>query len=366
MQAGENQPDKKWQKTKYANLVRYVPSGVLFARIRVRGKLIRQSLKTSDLAIGRRKLIELEARERGLVQQRRDGKVTGSDVLTVLRERVNARPSTKARTKLYYIERIEGFLRSWPEFEGSDIRKTSERECENWAEAFAKKASASVYNHTLGIVKSLFEIAIDCGARYDNPARKIKRVKEHSKKLQLPSSEQFQRFVAEIENSGSGHSKPCADLVRFLTYGGFRKMEAANVTRADCDFANSRIMVYGDPENRTKNGEFRAVPMIPEMRKLLDRIWADRPKEPATTPVMRVRECQKAMDRAATKVPGMKRLTHHDLRHLFATRCIESGVPIPTVAKWLGHKDRGALAMKTYGHLRDEHSQEMAAKVRFS
>jgi len=53
------------------------------------------------------------------------------------------------------------------------------------------------------------------------------------------------------------------------------------------------------------------------------------------------------------------------LRHLFATRCIESAVDIPTVSRWLGHKDGGALAMRTYGHLRDEHSQAMAAKVSF-
>jgi len=58
--------------------------------------------------------------------------------------------------------------------------------------------------------------------------------------------------------------------------------------------------------------------------------------------------------------------THHDLRHLFATRCIESGVDIPTVSRWLGHKDGGALAMKTYGHLRDQHSTNMAQKVVFS
>ena len=59
-------------------------------------------------------------------------------------------------------------------------------------------------------------------------------------------------------------------------------------------------------------------------------------------------------------------ITHHDLRHLFATRCIESGVDIPTVSRWLGHKDGGALAMKVYGHLRDQHSVEMAQKVTFS
>jgi len=80
---------------------------------------------------------------------------------------------------------------------------------------------------------------------------------------------------------------------------------------------------------------------------------------------MTVHECQKAMNRAAKEV-GMTRITHHDLRHLFATRCIESGVDIPTVSPWLGHKDGGALAMRVYGHLRDTHSSEMAKKVTFS
>jgi hypothetical protein len=40
-------------------------------------------------------------------------------------------------------------------------------------------------------------------------------------------------------------------------------------------------------------------------------------------------------------------------------------VDIPTVSRWLGHKDGGALAMKVYGHLRDSHSTAMAQKVRF-
>ena len=80
--------------------------------------------------------------------------------------------------------------------------------------------------------------------------------------------------------------------------------------------------------------------------------------------VLSVLTCEKALTAACAKV-GVKRLVRHDLRHLFATRCIESGVDIPTVSRWLGHKDGGALAMRTYGHLRDEHSQAMAAKVNF-
>lgn len=92
---------------------------------------------------------------------------------------------------------------------------------------------------------------------------------------------------------------------------------------------------------------------------------SNNPSESLNEKVFQVRECQKAIDRAAKKV-GAQRITHHDLRRLFATQCIESGVDIPTVSRWLGHRDGGALAMKTYGHLRREHSQAQALKVSFS
>jgi hypothetical protein len=40
-------------------------------------------------------------------------------------------------------------------------------------------------------------------------------------------------------------------------------------------------------------------------------------------------------------------------------------VDIPTVSRWLGHKDGGALAMRVYGHLRQEHSISAIQKVIF-
>jgi len=63
-----------------------------------------------------------------------------------------------------------------------------------------------------------------------------------------------------------------------------------------------------------RNNEVREVPMIPDMRRLPERLLCERGDEAPDAPVMRVRECQKAMDRAA-RVIGMSRITHHDLRH---------------------------------------------------
>jgi integrase len=150
-----------------------------------------------------------------------------------------------------------------------------------------------------------------------------------------------------------------------LAFTGCRKGEAGQITWRDVDFEAGEIVVRGDPETATKNWTVRRVPLIPDARALFERMRSERASESLDAKVFRVGECQKALDRACKKVDA-ERITHHDLRHLFATRCIESGVDIPTVSRWLGHKDGGALAMKTYGHLRREHSIAQAQRVTFT
>jgi len=152
--------------------------------------------------------------------------------------------------------------------------------------------------------------------------------------------------------------------VRGLAFTGCRKGEAGQIEWRDVDFEAGEIVVRGDAETGTKNWEVRRVPMIPYARALFERMRAERAEEPLDSKVFLVRESQKSLDRACKKV-GADRITHHSLRHLFATRCIESGVDIPTVSRWLGHRDGGALAMRVYGHLRNEHSIEQAQRVTF-
>jgi integrase len=104
-------------------------------------------------------------------------------------------------------------------------------------------------------------------------------------------------------------------------------------------------------------------PIIPPMCQLLERLQGEQPHNP-TDRVCILRECEKSLNRAC-RMTGISRITHHDLPHLFATRCIEAGVDIPAVARWLGHVHGGALAMRVYGRLRREHSAAMAQRVTF-
>lgn len=360
-----------WKKTSVANLVRYEPSGAYYARLRVAGKLTWKKLDTDVFSVATLRLADYVQEQRQGAERERDitsGKMTFADALTIYRQRLADNPRLKPGAKVYREKCIETMLATWPELPKLDIRKIRKDDCLKWAASLMKPQkrapkgySPSVYNNTVGTLRQVLDLAIEKGALYSNAASAIDKRKPTVKKLTLPTQEQFEAWVKEIRNAGAWCSQDCGDFVEFVSYGGFRKGEATNVQFADCDFKKESIRVYGE-----KTSEFRTVPMIPEMKELLERIKARRKDgcEPSNF-ILKVNECQKAMDNAAARVDGMPRLTHHDLRHFFATKCIESGVDIPTVSRWLGHKDGGALAMKTYGHLRDEHSTAMAAKVSF-
>lgn len=275
--------------------------------------------------------------------------------------------STKSSTKKYWQEIHLALRRSWPELESLEIAKVSPTQCEAWAGRYVKNVSPSRYNNTIAAVKKLFALAVDRGVRQTNPAGQLKRVTPRQKDLttKLPDRETFKIWVATIRKSASRWGDDCGDLVEFLAYTGLRIGEARCVTWADILTEKGEMVVKGDPEEGTKNRQIRRVPIIEDLSNLLERIKARRGPETTQTPILKVSHAREAMDTAAEKI-DMPRITHHDLRHLFATTCIESGVDIPTVSKWLGHKDGGALAMKVYGHLRNEHSLAAARLVSFS
>lgn len=356
-----------WETTAVQNLMRYRPSGTYFARFRAGGKLIKQSLETAVFSVAKQRLPELMRDHRSRHESAKAfarGKMTVRDAAEVYLGKVRASVSLKPRSKDYREMTMEFVARSWPELMETDVRKVTERDCENWLIRYQRQYAPTVVNNSIGTLRAVFDEAVSSGARFNNPAAELSRVKVRAKRLELPSREEFLKFIEEIRTAGARQSKDCANLVKFLAYSGVRIGEAKFVTWADANLGRRELHVRGDPETATKNGETRYVPMIPELEEMLTQLRKDRSEEPASATIMRVFECQNSMTNAAAKI-GMKRITHHDLRHLFATICIESGVDIPTVSRWLGHKDGGALCMKTYGHLRQDHSFAQARRVSF-
>jgi integrase len=361
-----------WEKTKVQNLVRH-KSGRYYARIYAAGKETWRALKTDIMEVAKAKLRTMapgiERTTRAAAAQER-GRMTLGDCAAILRERLKSGTSMPGRGKtikrlrpnsvIYRGKCIDSIFRTRPAWETTDVRKLSPEEIEKWSNEFAAKYSASVHNNVLGTLRFLLQIARNAGSIHDDPSEGAPKSSIPKSTLRLPERAQFIAFVESIRTAGAWCSRDCADLVQFIAYTGARKNEAAHILWADVDFNRNRLFI-----REGKGGHARHVPLIRAAQELIGRMREERLDEPLESPVLRVHEAQKAMDAAARKV-GMERITHHDLRHLFATTCIESGIDIPTVSRWLGHQDGGALAMKTYGHLRDDHSIAQAQKVTFN
>ena len=354
-------PDGKWRSfPKVPNLIQYVSTGNYFGRVKIEGKIFRESLETDVFTTAKLCLPDFIKRKRKRVALPLKG--TFGEGRILYETDVEADHTLKEGSKLYRRNCIKALLRTWPGIDALNPAKITETDCRQWAARFAAKYDAHFFNNTLGSLRMILERA---GIGHDeNPARKVKRLGVKQKELKLPERDQFDAILSTVETSGAGQAKHCADFIRFLAFSGCRLNEARLVHWRDVNFEKSEIRVHNSKSAKTTSKpDFRFVPMIPPMRELLAKFKKSNPS--LDDKVCAVGECEKSLTRAC-RLLKISRITHHDLRHLFATRCIESGVDIPTVSRWLGHSDGGALAMKTYGHLRREHSAAMAQKVVFS
>jgi integrase len=360
-------PTKTWERTRLQNLVRH-KSGSYYARAFAGGKEVWKSLKTSHFSVAQAKLAEFLKEHRERVSNGNgevSAKMTFGEAAAIHLRNIEDNLSIKPRTRDYWRECLAALKKSWAGLNETEVRRITQADCKKWATAYVKKASPTRYNNTVSVLRHILNVAVEAGVVYSNAAAVVKRAAVRGKEIALPTIDKFNALITEMRAGHSRDSINCADFAAGLAFTGCRKGEAGQMEWRDVDLEAGEIIIRGDPETGTKNWELRRVPLIPDARGLFQQMRSERPGEPLDAKVFRVGECQKALDRACKKV-GADRITHHDLRHLFATQCIESGVDIPTVSRWLGHKDGGALAMKTYGHLRREHSIAQAQRVTFT
>lgn len=252
----------------------------------------------------------------------------------------------KPASKKYRGEIVLYIKRTWVTLSETPITSITPMQCMQWAATL--KYSATRHNAIIGMLKYIFSLAVSAGVIQLNPASNLERIPVRIKPPRLPSADQFKQMLSRLETAPQ--CDEAFKFVKFLVCSGMRISEARNCQREDISELGIRI-------EDQKNGETSYAPLLPDMHELLKTL-------PATGKLFSIKNPRRALRTSCKKV-GIPPLTNHQLRHLFATRCIECGVDIKTVAEWLRHKDGGALALKRYSHVRNEHSKEMAAKVHF-
>lgn len=361
-----------WKKVA-PRLYRYEPAGTYYLRARIGGEPYRECLNTDRRDVANRNLaqrlfdLRLASGSRAVTPQ------YFPDALAIVRNKIEADPSLKSRTRRDYFEALD---RLGPQGENAlpatKLRRLSVREMAPWWQKVCTDLGPQRANHLLMLARRALKFARQAGSLAADPTEELKRVKIPRTRLNLITLEQFRELVADIRAQRKANSARSADSIEFQAYSGLRPAEMKAVLWSHIDEERGVIWVHGGAEG-TKNRESRAVPVVPEMSRLLASMRARDPdlggkvfpyQEP---PRDALHNAIKRLNKEAVKTgrPTISRLRIYDLRHLFATTCNAAGVDVPTFAKWLGHRDGGALAMRTYVHPHDEHSRESAAKVRF-
>lgn len=338
-------------------LYRHASSGTYYGLVKRSGKQYRRSLKTKDRKLAERNLSDFRRKIDRLDHAKARTSLTFAECAKQWLGTVtpHLKPSSARR-------RETSVAQLFPHLGAVLIRNLTASTCEAWAAKRGVGIAASTYNNERDCIIAILNYAKREGLLLDNPALVLPRRKLGKGTIVIPSKAQFETLVAKMRSLDVRYHHG-ANLVELLAYSGMRLAEATSLRWGDVDFENGRFTVKG-PEFGTKNHEARVVPLFPAMRAFLERIRKSTTAE-AEERIIPIDRTSKGLERACA-LAELPDFTHHCMRHYFVSNAIEAGVDFKTIAAWVGHKDGGLLVAKTYGHLRDTHSFEMAKRMTFS
>lgn len=334
------------------NLVRY-NGGTIYLRAKIAGKIERVSLKTSDLRQAKirrdAKLLEL----RSAANQRDRGEIkTMADAIDALESSL-LKPHLKRSSKATY---SKGCKKLRATMDGAALaRKWTASDAAAWWTTITDELSAHPANAVLRFARLMSGLLVARGVLNADPMAGIKAMRPIKRELVLPSRQQLEAMLDELRSRPHANAGIRADMVAFLAYSGCRIGEASHIKWED--IRGDWMTIDGGDEG-TKSRKSRQLPINEPLRAVLNRLSYPG----AAGPILLLGKPRFALT-TACKAAGIPHLTIHNLRHWFTTWCIENGIEIPTIARWLGHQDGGALLMRTYGHLRDAHSLEQAKRL---
>ena len=268
------------------------------------------------------------------------------DRLVELLELKGRKPST--------IEAVRSALRVHliPQFGDRPLDRIDVRAVERFIAAERREGSApkSIRNY-LGVLHSIFELAIEKGWARENPVKRAAKPEDDGNpEIRFLTIEEVEAVLLAVPDDVLGSIEATLYLTAAMT--GLRQGELlglrwrtwtgspARSGSAAPTFAEST----GRPSRGGDSGRCRSqTASVPSWR----RCPAARRSPPTTTWSSATPQTGTPLDRskvrkrfkAAVKAAGVRDVRFHDLRHTFGTRMAAVGVPMRTLQEWMGHAD---------------------------
>ena len=170
-----------WTKSKISNLYRHDSSGIYYARAKVNGVDKWVTLETDVFSVAQlrlsKKLAELK-HGKGAAKSFSKGIATFGEAAEIYEESVEADTVRLKPLSIKYRKRtIIELLKSWPGLSDRKLGSVTEHECEDWLRKYSKQIHGTRVNNTLDTLRHIFQLGIDRGIIFKNPAENIDKSK---------------------------------------------------------------------------------------------------------------------------------------------------------------------------------------------
>ena len=257
------------------------------------------------------------------------------------------KPSTQEKVNIVLNGRL------LPTFGPTPLDRITAAEVGRWFDRYGRTAPGGA-NRTLDIFRQIMNHAIMRGHIERNPAQGIKR-NRRARLTRFLSREELRRLHAELDVCGRGARKQQADIIRLLLATGCRKSEIVKLQWREVDEAALNLA-------DSKTGP-RKVFLNAQARAIVER--QIRTGSPYVFPLAsdpRLPQSDKLpLWYEARKRAGIEDVRLHDLRHTFASHAVMQGVPLPVVARLLGH--RNVQMTLRYAHVADRDVEAAAERI---
>ena len=223
-----------------------------------------------------------------------------------------------------------------------------------WFEGYSTTAPGGA-NSALLVLRQIMNHAIARGHIETNPTRGVKR-NPRPKLTRFLSRDEISRLheVLDRHEARRPSSNVQADIIRLLLLTGCRKSEIMNLRWREV--GNDTLELED-----SKTGP-RQVLLSPDARAVIERQprsgspWVfPSPMNPARARV------DLSLWKKVRKLAGIEDVRLHDLRHTFASQAAMQGIPLPVVARLLGHAQ--VQMTLRYAHVSDRDVEAAAERI---
>lgn len=209
-------------------------------------------------------------------------------------------------------------------------------------------------NRELAALRAIFSLAIKHKLVSENPVQGVRFLREDNEQMRVLSYDEEAQYLAAA-------TPRLREIAQLILNTGLRPEEVYRLRREDVHLFEGYLHV---PFGKTPAAK-RNVPLNKEATKLLAArlekfgtdVYVFPSKRDAKRPMgMIANTHHRTVER--TKLPWFRL---YDLRHTFATRAVQSGMDLPTLAGILGHAKLNMVLR--YAHPTPEHKRQAITKL---